>query len=162
MGYPNGYIGGLSCYWMIYPPPAKEIRLTFHDFELQTEDESGVCHDFLEVSILSTFSSTFWTYRLVDGTIVYSVSWYNLLRIKMSIGNCWAKSSTLDLLSSMWFVRHYVHVTQWKTLPALGFLSATSFNEHSALGGSRSLKQLLLALKISCYKSVFTFPHYRL
>jgi hypothetical protein len=52
MGYPDGYIGGLSCYWMIYPPPAKEIRLTFHDFNLEKDNE-GDCRgfDYLEVRI---------------------------------------------------------------------------------------------------------------
>ncbi|XP_063676687.1 dorsal-ventral patterning tolloid-like protein 1 isoform X1 [Bolinopsis microptera] len=51
MGYPNGYIGGLSCYWMVYPPPAKEIRLTFHDFDLEMGNE-GDCmsYDFVEIS----------------------------------------------------------------------------------------------------------------
>lgn len=64
MGYPNGYIGGLSCYWMIYPPPSKEIRLTFHDFNLssgpEVSDFGSDClnRDFLEVrtsNILQSF-----------------------------------------------------------------------------------------------------------
>ena len=64
MGYPNGYIGGLSCYWMIYPPPSKEIRLTFHDFNLSSgmemSDVGSDClnHDYLEVRDLN-FSGTF-------------------------------------------------------------------------------------------------------
>ncbi|KAL5263562.1 hypothetical protein ACHWQZ_G008809 [Mnemiopsis leidyi] len=75
MGYPNGYIGGLSCYWMIYPPPSKEIRLTFHDFNLssgpEVSDFGSDClnHDFLEIT-----KSTYETERHCGSTIPNPIS----------------------------------------------------------------------------------------
>ena len=50
MGYPYGYIGGLSCYWMIYPPTSRSISLTFQDFDL--EGLGGDCrYDYIEVRV---------------------------------------------------------------------------------------------------------------
>lgn len=52
LGYPGGYMGGLSCYWMIYPPPAKEILLTFQDLDLEAGDGGADClYDYLEVRV---------------------------------------------------------------------------------------------------------------
>ena len=52
MGYPYGYIGGLSCYWMIYPPTSRSISLTFQDFDL--EGLGGDCrYDYIEVRVKS-------------------------------------------------------------------------------------------------------------